>query len=114
MASPAVEGERPAAGGGRPETAGGPRGPRRPARPPRVGIAPNTLSASLTVLFHAGLVASRRDGRSIIYTAAYERMADLMGFLLEDCCNGRPEICVPLAAIASQSLCCTPTEGARS
>jgi DNA-binding transcriptional ArsR family regulator len=74
----------------------------------RVGIAPNTLSASLTVLFNAGLVVSRRDGRSIIYAAAYEQMADLLGFLLEDCCNGRPEICVPLAAIASQAACCVP------
>ena len=49
----------------------------------RVGIAPSTLSASLTVLSHAGLVRSRRDGRSIIYAAAYERMAALLGYLGE-------------------------------
>ena len=72
----------------------------------RVGIAPNTLSASLAVLAHAGLVQSRRDGRSIIYRAAYDRMADLLGFLVEDCCNGRPEICTPLAAIANRAACC--------
>ncbi|WGF90956.1 ArsR/SmtB family transcription factor [Marinivivus vitaminiproducens] len=74
----------------------------------RVGVAPNTLSASLNVLFNAGLVVSRRDGRSIIYSAAYEQMAGLLGFLLEDCCNGRPEICVPLAAITSQAACNVP------
>jgi len=73
----------------------------------RVGIAPNTLSASLAVLSHAGLVLSRRSGRSIIYRAAYEPMADLIGYLVEDCCNGRAEICAPLAAIASAG--CTVT-----
>ena len=71
----------------------------------RRGIAPNTLTASLTVLAHAGLVRSRRDGRSIIYSAAYERMSGLLGFLMQDCCGGRPEICAPLAEIAA---CRTP------
>jgi DNA-binding transcriptional ArsR family regulator len=42
----------------------------------RMSIAPNTLSASLTILSHAGLVRSSRLGRSIIYTAAYDRMTD--------------------------------------
>ncbi len=75
----------------------------------RVGIAPNTLSNSLTVLAHAGLVAARRDGRSIIYTARYERMGDLLGFLMQDCCNGSPEVCAPLAAMVSQVACrCDP------
>ncbi|MFX8335624.1 metalloregulator ArsR/SmtB family transcription factor, partial [Acinetobacter baumannii] len=37
----------------------------------RRGIPPNTLSASLTLLFHAGLVSSERQGRSIIYRASY-------------------------------------------
>ncbi len=72
----------------------------------RVGIAPNTLSASLTILAHAGLVSSRRDGRSVIYTAAYEHMGELLGFLVQDCCQGRPEVCAPLAAVASQLACC--------
>ena len=72
----------------------------------RLGILPNTLSASLTVLNHAGLVQSRRHGRSIIYAAAIGRMADLLGFLVDDCCNGRPEICSPLAEIASRAACC--------
>jgi len=71
----------------------------------RVGIAPSTLSASLTLLAHAGLVTSRRDGRSIIYAAAYERMAALLGYLVKDCCNGRPEVCAPLAAITEQLAC---------
>lgn len=64
---------------------------------------PNTLSASLNILSHAGLVASRRDGRSIIYTAAYDRMRDLLAFLMEDCCNGDAAICAPLAELASRA-----------
>jgi DNA-binding transcriptional ArsR family regulator len=66
------------------------------------GAVLSTLSANLAVLTRAGLIASRRDGRSIIYTAAYEQMRELLGFLTEDCCAGRPEICAPLAATVSQ------------
>jgi DNA-binding transcriptional ArsR family regulator len=70
----------------------------------RLEVLPNTLSSSLNILSHAGLIRSRRDGRSIIYTADYDRMRLLLAFLLEDCCGGKPEICAPLVAIASQ--CC--------
>ncbi len=69
----------------------------------RLESLPNTLSANLNVLSNAGLVASRRDGRSIIYTANYDAMRDLLGFLMEDCCGGAPEICAPLAAVASRA-----------
>jgi len=71
-----------------------------------VGALPNTLSANLTILGHAQLVQSRREGRSIIYTADYERMGQLLGFLLEDCCNGAPEVCGPLVTIANRAACC--------
>lgn len=67
------------------------------------GALPNTLSSNLGILSAAGLVTSRRAGRSIIYTAAYERMRDLLAFLMEDCCGGRAEICAPLAAVAERS-----------
>ena len=71
----------------------------------RLGILPNTLSASLTLLGHAGLTHSRRDGRSIIYAADIDRMSALLGFLVDDCCNGRPEICAPLAKLAGHAGC---------
>lgn len=69
-----------------------------------VGVAPNTLSSNLGILSVAGLVRSRREGRSIIYSACYDRMQALLAFLLEDCCAGKAEICAPLAAVASR--CC--------
>lgn len=62
-----------------------------------IGALPNTLSSHLTILDHAGLIRSRREGRSIIYSANYDRMRDLLGFLVDDCCAGRPEICAPVA-----------------
>jgi DNA-binding transcriptional ArsR family regulator len=75
------------------------------------GSLPNTLSANLNVLSGAGLAVSRREGRSVIYTADFERMRALLAFLVEDCCGGAPEICAPLVAVASQ--CCVPPEPAR-
>ncbi len=66
------------------------------------GSLPNTLSTNLGILAGAGLVGFRRDGRSIIYAAAYDRMRELLAFLMEDCCGGKPEICAPLTALASR------------
>jgi ArsR family transcriptional regulator len=66
----------------------------------------NTLSTNLNILAGAGLVRSRREGRSIIYAADFERMRDLLAFLMEDCCAGAPEICAPLAAITERAACC--------
>lgn len=71
-----------------------------------VGALPNTLSTHLTILGHAGLIQSRREGRSIIYSADYGRMRDLLGFLMADCCAGRPEICGSLGDLASEADCC--------
>lgn len=70
----------------------------------RLDMLPNTLSANLNILSHAGLITSQRDGRSIVYRAQYDVMRDLLGFLVQDCCGGSPEICAPLMKIAS--ACC--------
>jgi DNA-binding transcriptional ArsR family regulator len=72
----------------------------------KTDTAPNTLSAQLLLLSNAGLVRARRDGRSIIYSADYDRMSALLLFLTEDCCGGRAEICAPLADVANR--CCPP------
>jgi DNA-binding transcriptional ArsR family regulator len=67
------------------------------------GSLHNTMSTNLAILSSAGLIASRREGRSIIYTAGYDRMRELLAFLMEDCCAGKPEICAPLAEVASRA-----------
>lgn len=70
-----------------------------------IGTLPNTLSSHLTILGHAGLVQSRRDGRSIIYSADYAKMRDVLGFLVADCCDGRPEICGALGELGKAACC---------
>ena len=72
----------------------------------RLDVPPNSLSANLNVLSHAHLIRSRRQGRSIIYTADYGAMRDLLSFLMEDCCSGAPQICAPLAELAIRAACC--------
>jgi ArsR family transcriptional regulator, arsenate/arsenite/antimonite-responsive transcriptional repressor len=54
-------------------------------------IAPNTLTFHFDRLRVAGLVAVRRDGRSMIYTARYEVMNGLLSYLSDNCCAGAPK-----------------------
>ena len=80
----------------------------------RLGVPANSLSSNLSVLGHAGLIDSRREGRSVIYTAGYDRMAALLAHLLKDCCQGSPAICAPLVGIMNRSACCAPVPEART
>lgn len=66
----------------------------------RLEVAPPTLSFHLSQLATAGLVTSVRHGRSITYAADFEAMAALVDFLTRNCCEGRPELCLPAAAPA--------------
>ena len=77
----------------------GPEGVAASALAERLGIPANTLSFHLKTLSHADLVHSRHEGRFIYYSANYQRMNALLGFLTDNCCGGRP--CVP-AATASR------------
>ena len=53
-------------------------------------------------------------GRSIIYTATYDRISELLCYLMQDCCAGNPQVCMPLAELASRAACCEKPEGALS
>lgn len=68
-----------------------------------LGVRQNTMSANLSVLSRAGLIRSRREGRSIRYFADMDGMRGLLAFLMEDCCGGRPELCQPVI----NELACT-------
>lgn len=54
-----------------------------------------TLSFHLAGLTRAGLAKSRQDGRFVIYTADFESMNALVGFLTDNCCGGQS--CAPAA-----------------
>lgn len=58
-------------------------------------LAPNALTFHLDRLREADLVSVRRDGRSMIYSARYDTMNNLLGYLTENCCQGRVEACMP-------------------
>lgn len=53
----------------------------------QLGIAHNTLSFHLNHLSNAGIVTSRKVGRSVIYMADFDAMRDLIGFMVKDCCS---------------------------
>jgi len=64
----------------------------------RLGLPAPTLSFHLAQLSGAGLVQARRDGRRLVYSADYDGVRALLGYLSEDCCQGDPAL-VPLSAL---------------
>jgi len=53
-------------------------------------IPPSSLSFHLKELNYAGLIKPKQEGRFVIYSANYERMNTVIGYLTENCCNGKP------------------------
>ena len=65
----------------------GPEGLPAGALSEAMGTPHNTMSFHLNHLNNAGLVSSRRDGRSVIYSARFEVMRGLLEFMVKDCCS---------------------------
>ena len=74
----------------------GPEGMPAGAVAEALDLAPNTLTFHFDRLRMAGLVTVRRDGRSMIYSAQFDTMNALLGFLTENCCGGVS--CAPAVA----------------
>lgn len=74
------------------------------------GAARSRISFHLSHLENAGLIYSRREGRQIIYCAIWSTLADLVAFLMHDCCQGHCEYCDKAIELFAK---CTgePTEG---
>lgn len=56
------------------------------------------MSSHLNKLGRAGIIASQRDGRHIIYRANFAVLSGLILYLMEDCCGRKAELCAPIAA----------------
>lgn len=65
-----------------------------------IGAPHNTLSSHLAIMVRAGLLRSSREGRTIIYRSDVAGMQTLLSFLVNDCCDGHPELCNLLAPAA--------------
>jgi ArsR family transcriptional regulator len=72
-----------------------------------VGSPHNTLSTHLSILARSGLVHGTRDSRSIVYRANIEGMRALVAFLINDCCDGHPEVC-NFVSVLQETGCCAP------
>lgn len=53
----------------------------------RLGTPHNTMSFHLNHLFNAGIITSRKEGRSVIYSPNFEMTRDLISFIVKDCCS---------------------------
>jgi ArsR family transcriptional regulator len=76
-----------------------------------IGCPHNTLSSHLAILARAGLVRGTREGRAITYRADIDGMRALLGYLVNDCCNGHPELCSFLTS--ENADCCGPAPAKR-
>jgi DNA-binding transcriptional ArsR family regulator len=69
----------------------------------QLGLSPSSLSFHIKDLSHAELVTPRQSGRFVIYTANFDAMTGLIGFLTENCCAGAP------CAASDAPICCGNT-----
>jgi len=65
----------------------------------RLEIVPSTLSGHLAILKRAGLLNSKRHQREIHYAADVGAVNALIGFLLQDCCDGQIENCAAILTL---------------
>ncbi len=81
----------------------GPLGLTPGALSEELGVAATTLSFHLKELSHAGLVSQQRDGRNLIYRAAYAQMNDVLAYLTAHCCQGKD--CLPTLQLNGCATC---------
>jgi len=72
----------------------------------RMELPKPTLSFHLKELTRSGLIDAEREGRAIYYGVCAPGFRALMDFLAEDCCQGRPELCLPHATHPGKAGSC--------
>jgi DNA-binding transcriptional ArsR family regulator len=58
-----------------------------------IGISATNMSFHVKELDRAGLLRATRQGRFIRYAIDVDGMRELLTYLTEECCQGRPELC---------------------
>ena len=79
-----------------------------------IGAPHNTLSSHLAIMVRAGLLRSSREGRTIIYRSDLDGIQTLLSFLVNDCCDGHPELCNLLAPVVGCSCAPSPNKMPRA
>jgi ArsR family transcriptional regulator len=67
-----------------------------------IGISPASMSFHIKDLLRTGLIRPRHEGRKIFYSARFETMNNLIGYLTENCCGGNPCSSVAVPACADE------------
>ena len=73
----------------------------------QIGTPVTTMSTHLAILTRAGVLAARRESRTVYYALDVDSTRDLFAYLLADCCGGRPDLCAPIF-VAADPTCCLP------
>jgi DNA-binding transcriptional ArsR family regulator len=84
----------------------GPEGLTPSALATMLDLAASTLSFHLKELANADLVTVEREGRQLFYRPNLSHMNDLVGYLVDHCCQGQS--CAPNSKRAK--ICATPTD----
>ncbi len=80
----------------------------------QLGIPHNSLSFHLSHMSNAGLILSRKEGRSVIYTVDFAVFQDLIRFMVDDCCSteiaktrdSKTEGCSTVIELSELAGCC--------
>ncbi|NLS07906.1 helix-turn-helix transcriptional regulator [Rhizobium sp. P32RR-XVIII] len=70
----------------------------------KMGVSPSNISFHLKELERSGLIAQRRESRSIVYSADYDALSGLVTFLMHECCAGHPQV---LGVAEGNGDCCS-------
>src|SRR4030081_2827820 len=79
-----------------------------------IGLVPSSLTFHLQALQRAGLILQRREGRQLIYSADFDAMNGLVGYLTENCCAGSNQACKTACKPAPATAACATATKVRN